>query len=99
MEIGLRRPHPRPVADAAVETRSRRQELREASLRFVDVVVDARSHSLSTPAGQLYAMSSGRPLKHVAADVVEHMLHQIKNPPRFSEKPTYEVHFDALKRR
>jgi ribulose-5-phosphate 4-epimerase/fuculose-1-phosphate aldolase len=47
---------------------------------------------------QLYAMSSGRPLKHVASDVVEHMLHQIKNPPRFSAKPPYEVHFDALKR-
>jgi ribulose-5-phosphate 4-epimerase/fuculose-1-phosphate aldolase len=46
---------------------------------------------------QIYAMSAGKP-KLVAPEVVEQMLQRIKNPPRFSAKPTYEVHFDALKR-
>ena len=47
---------------------------------------------------QIYAMSAGRPLKHVAPEVVERTVRQYRDPPRFSAKPTWEVHFDALKR-
>jgi ribulose-5-phosphate 4-epimerase/fuculose-1-phosphate aldolase len=47
---------------------------------------------------QLYAMSSGRPLKALAPEVVEHTRRQFRSPPRFTEKSTCEVHFDALKR-
>jgi ribulose-5-phosphate 4-epimerase/fuculose-1-phosphate aldolase len=47
---------------------------------------------------QLYAMSSGRPLKHIPQHVIEDTRRQFKNPPRFTEKPTWEVHFEALKR-
>jgi ribulose-5-phosphate 4-epimerase/fuculose-1-phosphate aldolase len=47
---------------------------------------------------QIYAMSAGRPLKHVAPEVVERTVRQYRDPPRFSAKPTCEVHFDALKR-
>jgi ribulose-5-phosphate 4-epimerase/fuculose-1-phosphate aldolase len=47
---------------------------------------------------QLYAMSSGRPLKSVAPDVVEGTRRYFKNPPRFSQQSPAEAHFDALKR-
>jgi ribulose-5-phosphate 4-epimerase/fuculose-1-phosphate aldolase len=47
---------------------------------------------------QIYAMSAGRPLKQVAPEIVEHTLRQYRDPPRFSAKPTWEIHFDALKR-
>lgn len=47
---------------------------------------------------QIYAMSTGRPVKHVAPEIVERTIRQYRDPPRFSAKPTSEVHFDALKR-
>ena len=47
---------------------------------------------------QLYAMSTGRALKHVPAAIVEHTLRQYAASPTYQGKPACEHHFAALKR-
>ena len=47
---------------------------------------------------QLYAMWTGRQLKHVRRPVVEHTLRQYAASPSYQGKPGYEYHFAALKR-
>ena len=47
---------------------------------------------------QLYAMWTGRKLKHVPPAVVEHTLRQYAAPSTYQGKPTCEHHFAALKR-
>lgn len=47
---------------------------------------------------QLYAMWTGRPLKHVPQQVVEHTRGQYAASPNYSGRPACEHHFAALKR-
>jgi len=47
---------------------------------------------------QLYAMWTGRRLKHVPRAVVEHTLRQYAIPSSYQGKPACEHHFAALKR-
>jgi len=47
---------------------------------------------------QLYAMWTGRKLKHVAPAVVEHTLRQYADAPLYGGRPACEHHFAALKR-
>jgi ribulose-5-phosphate 4-epimerase/fuculose-1-phosphate aldolase len=47
---------------------------------------------------QLYAMWTGRALKHVPAAIVEHTLHQYAASPNYQGKRASEHHFAALKR-
>ncbi len=48
---------------------------------------------------QLYAMWTGRPLKHLPQEVVEHTISAYKkNNYQYGGKPACEWHFDALKR-
>ena len=48
---------------------------------------------------QLYAMWTGRKLRHVKPDVVAHTLQQYDAVwPQYGSKPTWQHHFDALKR-
>lgn len=47
---------------------------------------------------QLYAMWSGRKLKHVPPQIVEHTLRQYAASPSYQGKPACEHHFAALKR-
>jgi ribulose-5-phosphate 4-epimerase/fuculose-1-phosphate aldolase len=47
---------------------------------------------------QLYAMWTGRRLKHVPSGVVEHTLRQYAASPTYQGKPGCEHHFAALKR-
>jgi ribulose-5-phosphate 4-epimerase/fuculose-1-phosphate aldolase len=47
---------------------------------------------------QLYAMSTGRPLRRVPPPVVEHTLRQYAASPSYQGKPAWEHHFAALKR-
>ncbi|MBV8936829.1 MAG: aldolase [Alphaproteobacteria bacterium] len=47
---------------------------------------------------QLYAMWTGRALKHVPPAVVEHTLRQYAASPNYQGKPACEHHFAALKR-
>jgi ribulose-5-phosphate 4-epimerase/fuculose-1-phosphate aldolase len=47
---------------------------------------------------QLYAMWTGRRLKHVPPKIVEHTLHQYAASPSYQGKPACEHHFAALKR-
>ena len=48
---------------------------------------------------QLYAMWTGKPLKHLPADVIEHTITEYKRgSEQYGGKPNHEWHFDALKR-
>jgi ribulose-5-phosphate 4-epimerase/fuculose-1-phosphate aldolase len=48
---------------------------------------------------QLYAMWTGRKLRQVKPEVVTHTLQQYGQVwPRYASKPTWQHHFDALKR-
>ncbi len=48
---------------------------------------------------QLYAMSTGRPLKHVKPEVAEKTRAQFKDAPKYGGgRPPWELHFDALMR-
>ncbi len=47
---------------------------------------------------QLYAMWTGRPLKHVPQEVAEHTRRQYAASPNYGGKPACEHHFAALKR-
>jgi ribulose-5-phosphate 4-epimerase/fuculose-1-phosphate aldolase len=48
---------------------------------------------------QLYAMWTGRKLRHVAPNVVNHTLQQYQQTwPSYGDKPVCQHHFDALKR-
>jgi len=47
---------------------------------------------------QLYAMWTGRPLKHVPPAIVDHSLRELARPQIYAGKPHYEHHFAALKR-
>ena len=48
---------------------------------------------------QLYAMWTGRPLKHLPADVVDQTLAEFRNNRyQYGGRPNCEWHFDALKR-
>jgi ribulose-5-phosphate 4-epimerase/fuculose-1-phosphate aldolase len=48
---------------------------------------------------QLYAMWTGRKLRHVKPDVVAHTLQQYEAVwPKYGNKPTWDHHFAALKR-
>ena len=48
---------------------------------------------------QLYAMWTGRKLRHVKPDIVTHTLQQYEAVwPKYGNKPTWDHHFDALKR-
>ena len=48
---------------------------------------------------QLYAMWTGRKLRQVKPEVVTHTLQQYEQVwPRYGNKPTWQHHFDALKR-
>jgi ribulose-5-phosphate 4-epimerase/fuculose-1-phosphate aldolase len=48
---------------------------------------------------QLYAMWTGRKLRQVKPDVVTHTLQQYEQVwPHYGGKPTWQHHFDALKR-
>jgi ribulose-5-phosphate 4-epimerase/fuculose-1-phosphate aldolase len=48
---------------------------------------------------QLYAMWTGRKLRNVRPDIVAHTLNQYEATwPKYANKPSYQHHFDALKR-
>lgn len=47
---------------------------------------------------QLYAMWTGRPLRHVPPAIVAHTQRQYAQSPTYGNKPSYDHHFDALKR-
>jgi hypothetical protein len=47
---------------------------------------------------QLYAMWTGRALKHVPPAIVERTRHQYAASPAYEGKPACEHHFAALKR-
>ena len=48
---------------------------------------------------QLYAMWTGRPLKHIPQNVVDETLAEYKrNSYQYGGKPSHVWHFDALKR-
>jgi ribulose-5-phosphate 4-epimerase/fuculose-1-phosphate aldolase len=47
---------------------------------------------------QLYAMWSGKPLKHLPAEVVARTKSQFEHGPSYGDKPAWQHHFDALKR-
>jgi len=48
---------------------------------------------------QLYAMWTGRPLKHMPQSVIDHSLEQFRNNSyQYGGKPYHVWHFDALKR-
>jgi ribulose-5-phosphate 4-epimerase/fuculose-1-phosphate aldolase len=47
---------------------------------------------------QLYAMWTGKKLKHVKPEVVEHMRKQVSTPTYYDGKRPYVHHFEALKR-
>ena len=47
---------------------------------------------------QLYAMSSGRPLKFLPEDVVEKTFAQYRKGEKYGGRSSYHWHFDALKR-
>jgi ribulose-5-phosphate 4-epimerase/fuculose-1-phosphate aldolase len=47
---------------------------------------------------QLYAMSTGRPLKKIPEAVVKHTREQFRTAPQYGGRHAYELHFDALMR-
>ena len=47
---------------------------------------------------QIYAMSTGRPLKHIPQAVVEHTREQFRTAPKYGNRPAYDIHFEALMR-
>jgi ribulose-5-phosphate 4-epimerase/fuculose-1-phosphate aldolase len=47
---------------------------------------------------QVYAMWTGRPLKLIPEPVIAHTTRQLKGSPRYGGKPSFDHHFDALKR-
>jgi ribulose-5-phosphate 4-epimerase/fuculose-1-phosphate aldolase len=47
---------------------------------------------------QLYAMWTGRRLKQVRPEVVEHMRRQVATPSFYGGKRPFQLHFEALKR-
>ncbi|MBV9784871.1 MAG: class II aldolase/adducin family protein [Acidisphaera sp.] len=47
---------------------------------------------------QLYAMWTGRPLKHLPRDVQEATIREFAAPHEYGELPSYDRHFEALKR-
>ena len=62
-------------------------------------LVDPNSGSLERAAQvQIYAMSTGRPLKHIPQAVVEHTREQFRTAPKYGNRPAYDIHFEALMR-
>lgn len=47
---------------------------------------------------QLYAMWTGKPLKTLPPEIVDHTIQQFRQSPQYGGRPAAEHHFDALKR-